>query len=214
MARMCPRRAPCNSARGANLGGIDFRLRTVPVYHIRGKLSGYDPSGPPASVLVAPCPTPDGAAEYGAKIQSDGRFDVSGVTAGAYCLDLAQGGESRTLYAHDSVSVTDRNLDGIALKGMAAFTVPGVVRLEGPPADIDNAAVMIFPISGGSGNSALVEDGKFALEGCVPGPSQLRVLASACRPSVCEIDALRRPGRLRRRRILSAGHRAIDRGPG
>lgn len=134
-------------APGGDTGGIDFRLRSVPVFHIRGKLVGYDPAGPPATVLVAPCPTPDGAAEYGAKVQPDGRFDVSGVASGAYCLNLTQGGDARTLYATGSVSVTDSNLEGVALRGMLAFPVPGVVRIEGPSADSDDVAIFAEPVS-------------------------------------------------------------------
>lgn len=163
-------------APGGDTGGIDFRLRGVPVYHIRGKLSGYDPSGPPASALVAPCPAPDGAAEYGARIQSDGRFDVSGVAAGAYCLTLTQGGDARTLYAPETaVTVTNRNLDGVALRGMPAFPVPGAVRVEGPPTDTGDVMIFAEPLSSGiAPNTALVENAKFSLDASVPGKYRIR----------------------------------------
>jgi hypothetical protein len=163
-------------APGGDTGGIDFRLRGVPVYHIRGKLSGYDPAGPPASVLVAPCPAPDGAAEYGAKIQPDGRFDVSGVAAGAYCLTLTQSGDTRTLYAAETaVTLTNRSLDAVALRGMPAFAVPGVVRVEGPPTDTDDVIIFAEPVASAiTPNTALVENARFSLEASVPGKYRIR----------------------------------------
>jgi carboxypeptidase family protein len=163
---------------GGESGGINFQLRAVPVYHIRGKLTGLDAAGAGASVLASQCPEPDGAAEYGAKVQSGGRFDISGVTAGVYCLTLAQSGFSRTLYAGDTVTVADRNLESVALRGTAAFTVPGTLRFEGLSGDEPEAVVFLAPAarSGPGANNALVEEGgKFALEGSVPGSYSVRV---------------------------------------
>lgn len=158
-------------APGGELDGVDFRLRSVPVFHIRGRLVGA-PSDRPASVLATPCPAPDGSAEYGAKVQSDGRFDIAGVSKGVYCLSLSQVGFKRTVYATDTVTVNDRSLDGIALRGIAAFPISGTLKFDGLTGDAPEAVVFVAPVSG-SGlmpNNALVgDDGSYVLEGSVPG---------------------------------------------
>lgn len=158
-------------AAGAEATGINFQLRAVPVYHIRGRVSGFSKADPRTSVLASPCPAPEGAAEYGAKVQAEGGFDLSGVGAGVYCLTLTQGDSTRTLYANDTVTLTDRSLDSVTVQGMPAFSVPGTVRVDGAPIDLSENVVNANPVSRASGsrNSALIEDGKFTLLGTVPG---------------------------------------------
>lgn len=121
---------PLRLAPGGELGGIDFRLRSVPVFHIRGRLVGAR-SDRPASVLATPCPAPEGSAEYGAKLQSDGRFDIAGLSQGVYCLSVSQVGFTRTVYAADTVTVNDRSLDGVALRSLAAFPIAGTLKFDG-----------------------------------------------------------------------------------
>jgi hypothetical protein len=168
--------SPVLLAPGAEMSGINFQLRAVPVFHVRGTVSGYQSKGPATSVMATPCPAPEGAAEYSGKVQPGGAFDLTGVGAGTYCLTLAQGGDSRTLYAADTVTVADLNAEGVALRGMPAFTVAGAIRIEGPAIDLDDSVVTATPASKSEGtfNNALVNGGKFQLEGSVPGNYRIR----------------------------------------
>jgi hypothetical protein len=164
-------------APGGDLSGIDFRLRPVPVFHIRGKLTGAVTADKETSVLAGPCPAPDGAAEYGAKVEADGRFDIAGVSAGVYCLALAQAGFNRTLYIDERVTVTDKNIDGFTARGLSTFSVSGALRIEGPPVELEDVGIMFLPIASPGSNPivARVDALKFTLEGGIPGKYQIRV---------------------------------------
>ena len=169
--------SPINLAPGAQLGGIDFRLRGVPVFHIRGRLTGA-PSGRQTSVLASPCHAPPGAAEYGAALGRDDHFDIAGVSSGVYCLTLWETGFTRTRYVNDTVTVSDRNLDGVELHGLAAFPVSGVLRFENLSGDVPDVAVFLAPAPDNPVNPIIAqvpEGGKFVLEGSVPGAYRVQV---------------------------------------
>jgi len=161
---------------GGEVGGINFRLHSVPVYHIRGKLEGAGPSQQVFSVIAAPCPgsgASAGAAQYSANIRPDGRFDVAGAGPGVYCLSLTlSGGGRERAYASETVTVSNRSQDGVTLVSQPAFPIPGVVEFDGlagdpPPLMVGLEATDSMP--GTNPLSAQPKDGRFTLTGATPG---------------------------------------------
>ena len=78
-------------APGAELGGIDIRMRKVRVYHVRGKvLAPGSQQRLDAPVILSHCQTAGEGQFLYAPVLRDGSFDASGLEPGAWCATVTQ----------------------------------------------------------------------------------------------------------------------------
>jgi hypothetical protein len=163
---------------GAEVTGVNIRLRSVPVFHIRGKLNQSGDPGVNGGVNAAPC---GGGSQplnidqlYGAADQT-GTFDIPGVTAGTWCLTVQRGGgPNARLYGTATATVTDHSVTGVALEIAAMAPVPGVVTVEGQTTQEASFSVSLqrFGPFGQTGNSP-VKDGAFTISNVLPETYQV-----------------------------------------
>jgi hypothetical protein len=130
--------AAIDIAPGVTLDNIDFRLRSTPLFHIRGRV--VDDRKRPLKVLpsIEVC----GAAELGTysevsvKAAPDGTFDASGIWPGRYCVkvsDYLEEGAWR--YAAETITVSDQTVSGMVIVASSVPVTRGTLRVEGKPLD-------------------------------------------------------------------------------
>jgi hypothetical protein len=97
----------------------------------------------------------------------DGTFDVPHIAPGTYCVSL----QADRYFAHQTVTVSDRDLDNVTLTLIPAFQVKGTVVVEGTPLDnLRNFNITLMPAeptSGGAG-AQVQADGSFVLDNVQP----------------------------------------------
>jgi hypothetical protein len=160
---------------GVESTGADFKLRRLPSYHIRGQVTGGTGRGGRGPMVFArPCEQeewvmPLTPIDLRVSQLPNARFDVSGAASGNYCLSVAQDGGG--IAESQTVTVKAADIDGIELAVPPAFTVSGVVSIDGappspmPPIDIALASTGSF----GSVRSRMKSDGSFQITGVSPG---------------------------------------------
>ena len=113
---------------GEQLAGIDFKLPTVPAYHVRGTVRGAADFLNGSYLLLEPR---DGrrlrTSETALK---NGAFDFAGVPPGEYVVQTT-GRSSEYAASNMPVRVTDRDLNGIVLQVRPPLSLSGHVSLEG-----------------------------------------------------------------------------------
>ena len=142
-------------ARGAEATGVDFAVRLVPTASVRGSVFG--PDGAPATgarVIL----TPNGGivarnAMMGARLQSNGRFEIPDVPPGQYTLRAvtrrARGGRpifgGTALFASHLFSVDGSDVNDVTLVLRPGATISGRLVLEtigqGPPSALERVRV-------------------------------------------------------------------------
>lgn len=159
---------------GSETSGVDIRLRAVPVFHIRGKVSNLPASGSPqvgardcGRVELASLPAP-----YIATVQPGGGFDLGGVTPGTYCVALNPDARNQSMYATETVTLRDRSLESVNLAALPAIPVSGVVRMDGQADLLRGPSVFLQSLSSMAGAYSQASSG-FTLPGLAPGTYQL-----------------------------------------
>jgi len=167
-AREANQSSVINVAAGTRLNNIDFRLRKMPAYHIRGKVNDKSTGQPVngAGVEVEK----SGLVMFetnvaGSPIESDGSFDVRGLVSDSYTVTYAQFGSGKIFNATQKVRVTDADVDGVALTPKPPVTVSGTVTAEGSQPKILNIRVTLSPVDGTEkgGEGVTSANGNFAI---------------------------------------------------
>ena len=165
---------------GNEVSAIDFRLRSVPVFHIRGKVNTGQ-GGPNRAIIAGPCEGPAGfgnAGQFYAPAQPDGQFDIPGVPAGSYCVTLQGNFRGDQEYARETVSVKDRNVDGVTLNPAAVNPLNGVIVIDGQTDRPPPPNISLQQLNGyGRNFNGPVKDGKFTITGVVPDKYQVMLRA-------------------------------------
>jgi hypothetical protein len=121
--------SPIEVRPGQQLSGITFKRPVVAAYHLRGAVKLYSPPAPQVVVILR---NRNGdrspGSFYGATVKKDGTFDIIGVPAGSYWLELMPVRDSPTGLM--AVDVIDRDLNGIKLPSILQFDLKGKVRWE------------------------------------------------------------------------------------
>ncbi len=129
--------SPVTLAPGAEAGHIDFELRKTRLFHVTGTALGE--GQPVRAVAVAKSCTANLPA-YSAPVLADGSFDLAAVQPGTYCLSIQEVRGQRALYAFRVVTVSDRDVEGVALAAYPGVNLTAEVLLDGaplvPPANI------------------------------------------------------------------------------
>jgi Carboxypeptidase regulatory-like domain len=167
-------------APGASLSNIDFRLRSVPAFHVQGKL--VDAAGQPARDAFVNLL--DDAATFpntrsGSRPSADGTFNFPAVVPGMYSLSAMRGPQSE--FATERITVTDQDLDGIALVLSKGISISGRFSVEGSaPAQL-NGQVNLQPIErfGQGFSGAMQQDGTFTMDNVRPGSYLIHIFMGA-----------------------------------
>jgi hypothetical protein len=125
---------PIDLPPGGDIGGIDLRLQRIRLYHIRGKVAGSSEGSQNmrAGIFMARCePGERGiiGGTWNTIVSMDGTFDVPHVAPGSYCVTAQVNRD----FAHQTVTLSDRDQDNVTLTLARAFQVKGSVLVEGTP---------------------------------------------------------------------------------
>jgi hypothetical protein len=118
---------------GAENSSIDFTLRKIPVWSIRGQIvdPAADPARPPMITLSpkgSPLVMPTGRASAQAR---DGSFEISGVPPGSYVLMARVMAGQQTRMAVRTIEVKDASVDGVRLEITSGRALKGSLKVEG-----------------------------------------------------------------------------------
>jgi hypothetical protein len=165
---------PISVGPGQELRGIDFQLRKVPTYRVRGKV--IDVSGAPAQqVGVVALPAEGGmfGGVRGTGRVRNGTFEITGLLPGSYTLMANGGGRGRSrVFARQVVQVGSRDMDGLVLALQPTFEITGTVRVpEG--VTLGQTRVFLDPMETGmpfgGGGSGVVNGNAWKIENAGPG---------------------------------------------
>ena len=169
---------------GTELNGIDFRVKKIRVYHVRGNVIG---AGRPTEIDLDRAKTSDLRSVRLPQVSArdDGRFDIRGVPPGSYCAYatfayVTAGNESQQTYAKQNVIVTDHDVEEMKLAMAPKVTLRGSVSLAGGDNGIGKmqGTVRLQPEESCGAHAASVridEDGTFILRNVVPGSYRISV---------------------------------------
>ena len=163
---------------GSEVSGINFRLRSVPVYHIRGKVNQMEDTRNAVGITAAECggsvasSNPD---QLFAVTQPGGQFDISGVTPGTWCVTQQRGGQGSLTYASETASVTDHSVDGLVLNPVVLSPLSGVIQVDGQSTQQPNVTVSLQRTTGYQGATTPARDGKFTMNNLMPETYEVMV---------------------------------------
>jgi hypothetical protein len=122
---------------GKDLEGIDFEVRRIAGFHVRGSVAPLSKTTGKQLVWLYPCgsgPRDVSAIGSSATLQPDGSFDFDGTPPGRYCAVYRGTDELRpgqtTSFAATPVTVIDRDVDGVQLTPSAPKSMRGVIEVE------------------------------------------------------------------------------------
>jgi len=122
--------SPIEVAPGAELRGIDIRLRKARVFHIYGKVvNAAGASVSTATVTLRNPDLSDGAGTARRISTMDGSFAINGLLPGAYTLQ-AESGPTRERQGHQAFTITDRDIDDAILTLAPALEIPVSIRID------------------------------------------------------------------------------------
>ncbi len=131
---------------GADWTGADFKLHKRPAYHIRGRVSGVLAAGGRGNVQAEPCnpdPMPWAGGLQNTVGRQDGSFDLVGAVSGTYCLIVREPGRGGVAMTQP-VTVTNADVNDVALNPPASFSVKGMITIDGtPPANMPTLGVAL-----------------------------------------------------------------------
>jgi hypothetical protein len=165
-------------ATGAHVSNIDFRLRKMPAYHIRGTVS--DESARPAAegrVQVATSGLTFGGNMAGAALQADGSFDLRGLVNGSYTVSYLRPTAGKGFSAGQTVRLSDADVNGVVLVQKPSLDVSGTVTVEGPQPDKPQMHFALLSAQSWSvrANGDAASGGDFVIRGVPAQPYQLQI---------------------------------------
>ena len=172
--------APMEVKAGQELSGMDIRMRSLPTYHMSGKIVGSFPEGGVATMRLSLAQEDDLMGfSFGpsSNISKDGAFNLLGVPPGSYVLTLvSMSGKFRILARHP-VGVENADVKDVVISLMPAATIKGQIRVEGTRsatvAAPDLQSIQVFLQGAGTfivgGSTTPKADGPFLLEDISPG---------------------------------------------
>jgi hypothetical protein len=161
---------PIDIGPGEQIRDIDIRLIKGPLFHIRGRATG-SAVGSGSTVILELVRRGSEQAAMGApqrklaNIPADGAFSIENITPGAYVI---QSGLS-TAIAQVPVTITDHDIDDLAVPVGAGLTLTGTVKVEGDGAP-GSLAFVLQPIDEPFRvlNTPLAATGKFEIRELKP----------------------------------------------
>jgi protocatechuate 3,4-dioxygenase beta subunit len=123
-------------AEGEEKNGMNLQIHKVPVYHVRGKVSGdlpaVEPGARPMAGRMQISATPPGSAMFGMNsqmVKPDGTFDISGLTPGTWTISaMRMQGQMQTV-GRSTVVISNQDVGDLDLAAKAGVDIAGVVRI-------------------------------------------------------------------------------------
>jgi hypothetical protein len=159
---------------GQEVTGINFKLKRVPLFHVRGKFSGTLPDK--LWLEPAPCERGTHITVTETEVKRDGAFDFKYILPGSYCFVP----RPPVAFAPIDLTVTvkDRDLNGIELTSIANTDIAGKIEVEGSAKMPDEVELGLR--DGGQWVYARAKaDATFVFKGVQPGTFELSVRAAA-----------------------------------
>ncbi len=119
---------------GEEWTGADFKLRRLPLFHVRGRLTSQPlPGGGRANVQIEKCDSSPalGGGFFPVMSRQDGAFDIAAV-AGAYCLIVREPGRGG-IALKQPVTIKDADVTDVTLTPPTSFSVKGSIVIDGTP---------------------------------------------------------------------------------
>lgn len=176
--------APVQLQTGQNLTGTDIRLRTVPTYHVRGRLAGARTSLQGLGVSIAPRDSGITVFLEGGNVSRKGTFDLGGVPTGNYALDLYEESSDFHMLGTTLVEVSGSDVNDVVINVVPAGTLRGRIQVASATpgtSEAPNLGSVRVALQGtnesayGSGEASAKSDGSFVIENLSPGRYALRV---------------------------------------
>lgn len=161
---------------GADLTAVDFHVTRVPMFLVRGTLSGVDasqlnnvqlnliPHDNPAAEQT-PVPTHMGAQR--------GQFRFRNVVAGSYDLIATVISNDRAWEARETIEVGKNPVTDFELKLVPGPTLSGSVRVEDPALNLSGMQLALTPLTpnyrGPFPTANIAADGTFVFKSILPG---------------------------------------------
>lgn len=176
--------APIEITPGADMRGVDLRLRKVKAFRVTGRVAGM-PAGQRSNVSLMPRDRQQtGLMMFGfnnAQLAPDGTFEIAGVLPGAYEARVnvrggpggpggpGQGGPM--LFARQNVDVSNEDLEGLTLTLGPGLQITGVVRVENGELPAGSRVQVRLNSRDGQNqnNNGIKADGTFEMRGMNPG---------------------------------------------
>jgi hypothetical protein len=159
-------------APGAHVTNIDFRLRKMPAYHIRGTVEGGQRALPGTLQLQA---VGTGVRSGGPRIAyaSDGTFDIGGIVSGAYDLTIPHP-QNGLPFGHQTVTVADADVNNVVLTLALGSPISGRVTVDGALIDKGGMQIALEQLQRFTAVSASwATDGSFTFPAMAPDVYQL-----------------------------------------
>jgi protocatechuate 3,4-dioxygenase beta subunit len=135
---------------GARLTGIDFVLSKTPSVHLRGRVNNSTGKGIVSVTLVPSEQTRTSGMSRTYVTDSQGRFDIRGISPGTYLLVASLLGAEGPLTVHRHVSLTS-NVDDLELTMSGPARLPGRIRVDNnEQLDLASVRVTLQPQRGGT----------------------------------------------------------------
>ncbi len=164
-------------APGAHVSNVDFHLRKMPAYHIRGTVIGETPGSGAGQVTVEIPNSNFGADISQSDLQADGSFDLRGVVNGSYELSYTRFDAGKPPSdSHQAVRVSDADANGVVLARKPFVDVSGTVTVEGPqPERLDLQIMLGARFGAGPSFGTPGPDGKFVIAGLSPNVQSVQI---------------------------------------
>lgn len=176
--------APIQVQMGQNLTGMDIRVRTLPTYHIRGRITGTLSKMSLKNLGISISPRDAGIAfiSGGANVTRKGTFDLAGVPTGSYMLNLYDESGNFHIVGSAPVEVSGADVNDAVINVLPAGMLRGRIQIESTPqansdaANVGSVRVQLDPTEGaGWGTTAVKQDGSFVVEDLDPGKYDLQL---------------------------------------
>jgi hypothetical protein len=174
--------APIRVQMGQDLTGMDIRLRTLPTYHVRGRISGTLSRINLSSLGVSVSPRDSGVmfSLGGSNVTKKATFDLGGVPTGSYTLNLYDQSGNFHMIGNTPVEVSGSDVNDAVINIIPAGMLRGRIQIEGAPqangdaVNIGSMRLQLDPVEGaGWGTAAVKQDGSFTVEELDPGKYHL-----------------------------------------
>jgi hypothetical protein len=177
---------PMEVKAGQELSGMDIRMRSLPTYHLSGKIAGTFPEGGVAATRLSLAQEDDlMGLSFGpsSNISKDGTFNLSGVAPGSYVLTVVSMSGKLRVLARQPVGIENADVKDVVVSLMPSATIKGQTRIEGTrPATVaapDLQSIQVFLQGTGTfiigGSTTPKADGAFLLEDVSPGKYSISV---------------------------------------
>jgi hypothetical protein len=169
---------------GEEIPSLDFLMKEVSVYRIRGKLVSQIPKVNVRSSWVQLLPRNQQpywmVVSMDDRVKPDGSFEISEVSPGEYTVIAQLYDEGKSYRAEQDIDVTSSDIDGLTLTIGPGTTIPGHILWDGPPAFLPSEQARINLSSAAfqmwlGGGSVIDENNQFTVKEVSDGSYKINV---------------------------------------